>query len=616
MNPEKNMDIAVSDLPSWVTTLSSDYITGSANFFILHGNVDDVVGSIVDTTYRLETLTDFLGRYLLKTFDLVLHYDLGRGLRIHPAGDPVRESRMKELLGHMWPELSRLPHEPTPMLRLMDQLVTRLLSDAKTGLFRKTAFLFDYAELICPPDDRQPEHLATFLNWAKNPKIRRINMVFILMTSSLTRLNSVLVESGYTTAVQIPMPGLNRRRMMIEHRFPAWRPVSLRLATLSAGLTLHNLSNLLRPVSASPDPTREVFSDATPLKGSTGIALQARTLGKDFTPLDGNAWITPPEDSDTWEILAAAKKQLIEAQCPGLVEFVEPKFHLNLVAGHVSAKARFTEDSRLIREGHLDAVPMGYLLCGPVGVGKTFMAMCYAGSVGIPSVILKNFRSKYVGETEANLEKILRVLGELGPVAVIIDEADAAVGNRGMSGDAGTSSRVFAQLAARMGDTDYRGKTLWFLLTSRPDLLPVDLKRQGRCEEHVPLFYPETPEERTDMFVAMGKKLGMDLSREDIPESGAEQALSGADIEALLTRVRRESLIGRRTVDRETIATVQETFRSPRGPEHELQILAAIMECSDLRYLPPRIREAAQTPAGWDELGKQFYELKMRFDRR
>ena len=112
-------------------------------------------------------------------------------------------------------------------------------------------------------------------------------------------------------------------------------------------------------------------------------------------------------------------------------------------------------------------VPMGYLLCGPVGVGKTFMAMCYAGSVGIPSVILKNFRSKYVGETEANLEEILRVLGELGPVAVIIDEADGA-GNRGMSGDADTFSAL-CRVGRPQGATIYhRGKTLR-LPCSHPD---------------------------------------------------------------------------------------------------------------------------------------------------
>ena len=61
---------------------------------------------------------------------------------------------------------------------------------------------------------------------------------------------------------------------------------------------------------------------------------------------------------------------------------------------------------------------MGYLICGPVGTGKTFLAECYAGSIGIPCVTLKNFRSKYVGETEGNLQQVLAVLRSLGPVVV------------------------------------------------------------------------------------------------------------------------------------------------------------------------------------------------------
>ena len=34
------------------------------------------------------------------------------------------------------------------------------------------------------------------------------------------------------------------------------------------------------------------------------------------------------------------------------------------------------------------------------------------------------------GQTEANLERILAILDSIGPVAVMIDEADAALGSR------------------------------------------------------------------------------------------------------------------------------------------------------------------------------------------
>src|SRR2546430_5240796 len=153
---------------------------------------------------------------------------------------------------------------------------------------------------------------------------------------------------------------------------------------------------------------------------------------------------------------------------------------------------------------------MGYLICGPVGTGKSFIVQCFAKEIGIPVVELLNFRSKWQGQTEANLERVLSLLDAIGPVAVVVDEADAALGSRDTSGaDSGVSERVFASLAAFMGDTRRRGKVIWFLMTSRPDLVPVDLKRQGRAEEHLALFPPATIAGGGAGFGPLGGRLGV-----------------------------------------------------------------------------------------------------------
>src|SRR5262249_11700973 len=206
------------------------------------------------------------------------------------------------------------------------------------------------------------------------------------------------------------------------------------------------------------------------------------------------------------EGLRGLKKSLIERQAQGLLEFVEPPHSLDSLVGNEAAKRRLREDADWIGRGRLDTAPMGYLVCGPVGTGKTFLAECYAGSIGIPCVKLLNFRSKYVGETEGNLEHILGVLPALGPVIVIVDEADAALGTRQAEGDSGTSGRVFSMIASQMGDTRYRGRLIWMLLTSRPDLLPIDLKRQGRAEIHIPLFSPREEAEVRNMIEVMARK--------------------------------------------------------------------------------------------------------------
>ena len=174
------------------------------------------------------------------------------------------------------------------------------------------------------------------------------------------------------------------------------------------------------------------------------------------------------------------KKELIERQCRGLLEFMRAEVEYGCAGRPRAGQSSVCAKTRnCCKRGDTETLPMGYLVCGPVGTGKTFLAQCMAGEMGVPCVMLKNFRSKYVGETEGNLERVLGVLRAMGPVVVVIDEADAALGDRDQEGDSGTSSRVFSMIAAQMGDTRYRGKILWMLLTCRPDLLPIDLEAPG-----------------------------------------------------------------------------------------------------------------------------------------
>ena len=120
--------------------------------------------------------------------------------------------------------------------------------------------------------------------------------------------------------------------------------------------------------------------------------------------------------------------------------------------------------------GDLKALPKGYLICGPVGTGKTYLVECLAGEAGVPVVKLKNFRDRWVGSSEGNLEKIIGLVRALGRCMVFIDEADQALGRRSAeSGDSGLSGRIYAMIAQEMSDPDTRGRVIWILASSRPD---------------------------------------------------------------------------------------------------------------------------------------------------
>jgi SpoVK/Ycf46/Vps4 family AAA+-type ATPase len=316
-----------------------------------------------------------------------------------------------------------------------------------------------------------------------------------------------------------------------------------------------------------------------------------------------------PLDGDRFGLL---KKSMIERQCKGLVTFVQPSHTLETVVGHIAAKERLKQDARWISQGQLDVAPMGYLICGAVGTGKTFLAECYAGSIGIPCVTLRNFRSKYVGETEGNLEQVLTVLRSLGPVVVIIDEADAALGNRQMEGDSGTSSRVFSMIASQMGNTRYRGWIIWMLLTSRPDLLPIDLKRQGRAEVHIPLFYPMDQDEISEMFRVMARKNKTALAEDAVVPVSPDRGLSGSDIESVVLSARRRAMAaGRGTVERQDLEAALEGFiPSAQGLEKEVQELVAVLECTDRAFLPRRWAELVAQPDGRQKIQERATAIR------
>lgn len=577
----------VTDLPAWypgwMRELAERFYAGTACLFVLNGNVHDLVrapdGNGGETYLELG---DVLATKVFGAWDLVLSYDLARGLRASAGPDVARARSMTEMLTKRLADPSNLSRDPGQLLPLLDRLIDGVIADRATPKPR-LVMLFPYAQHLVPDGDlatlapAQEANLIRFLNWAQNPYIKRENIIFCLIADRLSEVNDRLVQSAHVATINVPLPDRGERLQFIEwfgrdHDLSALSDFNPeQLAELTNGLNLYNLQVLL----------------------SQGVKTGRKLDATRFRNL---------------------KKERIEQQCGGLLEFVEPKYNLDMLVGQEEAKARLRQDAQLIAQGALDAVPMGYLVCGAVGTGKSFLAECFAGSIGIPCVTLKNFRSKYVGETEGNLEQVLGVLRSLGPVVVVIDEADAALGTRQAEGDSGTSSRVFAMIARQMGDTRYRGQILWMLLTSRPDLLPIDLKRQGRAEVHIPLFYPQNADEIREMLTVMGKKNKVTLAPDALQDItyDEDQDLSGSDLESILIAARRRALAaGRKDVAREDLKEAFERFLpSAQGLEKEMQEIAAVLECTDMEFLPDAWRKAVTQPEGRRQLQERHQAIR------
>src|SRR6202142_2268519 len=496
-------------LPAWARELSEKYYSRSFALFVLYGNVRDLVPLRSLEITNFVPLDEFLSGALFGQRDLVLHYDRG-GLSFGSSDSQADFRRALEgydsFHGTTYSQ-GGLPRNPEGVLNLLENYLGLRIADGK-----KIGLVIDFAETIAPAgdvssmsaDDRNA--LVILKRWARNSAFLNADVTICLVSENQIELNQGIVQNPGVSSIGIPLPDYAERlefiRALLKNQeLPAGSEVNDEtLAELGAGLKRVQLEGLI------PHAVQN---------------RQALTL----------------------KFLSDRKKDLIEAESGGLLEFVQSRFDLSFVAGNDQAKRKLQDAAAAIRAGNTDILPMGYVICGPVGTGKTFITTCFAGEVGIPAVTLKNFRSMWQGVTEGNLERVLGLLKAMSPIAVIVDEADAQLGDRSSSGDSGVGNRVFAQIAQFMGNSELRGKVIWFLLTCRPDLLPVDLKRQGRAEEHIALFYPQTSEERLAMLRAMLKKTGTTLESADAENLFMERSagLSGADVEAVLTRAHMKS---------------------------------------------------------------------------
>ena len=569
-------------LPGWATEMRDLFRSGSVAQFLLHGNVFDAVRVADPAGDRLVPLRTFLDEVMFAGWDVVLHYDRSRGIRAIRGGEDFGRW-LEQALGDAAGDLGRTS-DPAAALELIDRYLLRTLnlqrlSPDDGSVPRRIAVVMEFAEFVVPRGDALAlgggfgANVVKVLSWANDPEILHSSIATVLVTEGLHDLAEPVVENPHVAALRIPLPD--------EGEMAAY----------------------LRTLIATELPDLEQGCDLpldTVARRLTGLSRAGARTALNVASKNGRRI--------TAEWLTAKKKELIERECQGLLEFLESPFTLDHLAGNDAIKAWLRDDATLLRRGAFHALPMGYLIAGRIGTGKTFLVQCWAGELGIPCVVLKNFRDRWVGATESNLERIFGVLRALGQVVVFVDEADQATGRReGGTSDSGLSGRVYSMLAKEMSDTRNRGRILWVFATSRPDLVEVDLKRQGRLDVHIPLFTPETREEVVALLLAIAKKLRVPLGAADIPELPEEVLLGPSEIEGALVRALRifELAAEPRPPMREILARVLGEVRpSAHGRRLEYMDLVAVKECTDAQFLPARFRAMTleQIEARIDEL--------------
>src|SRR3984885_4506011 len=317
-------------LPVWAREVSEKYYSRSYSLFVLYGNVRDLVSLRGQDSTTFVSLDEFLFSALCGQRDLIFHYDRG-GLSF---GNPASQSDFRRALegydsfhGTTYAQGGD-PRSPEAVLNLLDNYLR-----------------LRFAETIAPAGDvssmsaEDRNSLVILKRWARNAAFLNADVTICLVAENQIELNQGIVQNPGVSSIEIPLPDYAERLDFIrgqlkDKELPAGSEVNNEtLATLGAGLKRMQLQSLISHAVQNQQPL-------------------------------------------TLKFLSERKRDLIESESGGLLEFVQSRFDLSFVAGNDQAKRKLQDAAAAIRAGNTDVLPMGYVICGPVGTGKTFITTC------------------------------------------------------------------------------------------------------------------------------------------------------------------------------------------------------------------------------------------------
>lgn len=564
-------------LPAWADELRNRYLAGEASMFLLHGNVRDLqCWTEEDGSRTWVDLRSFLERFLERTRDVTVYYNVSQGLQF-PDKDQSRLFRsivdgQRQLRGDDKLR-SNLPVIASDAIPVIEDLVT--------DPAHSSGVIVDYFEMVAPRADvafmshDDKANLVALQRWSSDPAFMSTDNLVILVCQHLSDVSRRITSSAQLATIQVPFPELPDRERFLGAQDLDDVDLQMEVGVLgkmTAGLSLVQIRNILRSAALTNEPV-------------------------------------------SFNEVSLRKKEIIEQECHGLVEFIPPRHDFTHVGGMERIKHDLRKVADAVKSGNRARVPMGMIFVGPMGTGKTFVAESFATESGLTCLKLKNFRDKWVGSTEANLEKVLDLVEALGYVLLVIDEADRGLSGGGAT-DGGVNSRVIARLKEFMSDTSHRGRVVILMMTNRPDKLDTDLKRPGRFDMKIPFFFPETADERRLIFEALVRKNRLSVEEGISYDVAVEQTdeFSGAELEAVLLAA--AALAG--DEDPEMVIRQHHLDQAARDiiPSRDTRMLEymemlAVFECSAKRMLPQHYQDLST-----DEVQARLDQLRVQLGPR
>ena len=184
----------------------------------------------------------------------------------------------------------------------------------------------------------------------------------------------------------------------------------------------------------------------------------------------------------------------------------------------------------------------GVLLYGPPGTGKTMIAKAIANEVGAKFYAVKgsDIVSKWVGDSEKNINSLFEEANKQDRSIIFIDEMDNLLGTRGV--DTHNDKRVNEFLQQIDGFAGRNPNLLLLGATNRPWDIDSAAMRSGRFSQKIYLPLPDAPARKFMLEKNMkGVPVSDDFDIDKIVED--TENYSGADIEELCDRAKDEPLL-------------------------------------------------------------------------
>ncbi|MDO8496565.1 MAG: AAA family ATPase [bacterium] len=487
----------MSNLATLAKALDNKYLSRAYHTFIFYLNTSDKFLTEDDPRSPLTLRQYLVSKSSFGKSPFVLQFNISRGLKLHDHDKEslfldvvmalleIPDNQKKEFTaafrdGKKNPEFffsllfEILRFSPVNLqklnLNLYDRVYPGVEPEPNSGLF---SIYINYLHNLMPsgsatsnysPNDRRS--LESILELAQSMKIRKSGNMIVLAGESLASIASQLSsETNSIACFKIEFPDYNERRRVYEHTRKQFDKnpedvSSSEFSRLSSGTSTNVIVSFISELAYSKKPILE---------------------------------------KDIFE----KKKKFIDEKSGGLMEVMRPLWGLEAIGGLKDHKAYTLEVIGNMKAGKVLAVPMGILLMGPPGTGKTVLAEALAHEADIPLVKFKNLRTMWHGESERNQEFVRELTVAQAPVVVFMDEFDQQFLSRGtvFHGDSGVNARMQGRFLEFMSDTSMRGKILWIAATNMPGSLDMAI-REGRFDDWIPFLPPEA-EERISIFKAL-----------------------------------------------------------------------------------------------------------------